>query len=703
MDLHVQVTFSTRDKRYSVPEHPISIPRSSTCDDLQNILRELLESRGDTVSFDFLINNEFVEGTLDEFLKKKSLTLEVISIEFTVRQEAPEAIQSINFDDYVSCVKRSEKLILVGDYCGNVQLHTVKSADPLLTITLEEKVKCLEWIKKGSKASDDSIFVTGDFNQNIRLWVLNIEKNSLVCAAICKGHSNTVMSLASTSSIPGCQANVFASGSSDNKIKIWSASPDKSDLSLETGGISHVPKSEEKIPVRIPRLTLAGHNAMVTQVCWYNEGGAGAISTAAAPRLLSCSWDQSLRLWDVDAKCDGGNDKDVAAAPKCGEARRVVVGSALNDLSASPQGILVAACDNKVRIYDLRAKDALAQVGFQSHSGWLTSVAWAPHRSDQFVTGSIDKTVKLWDTRRISAPLYDLMGHQDMVTCVNWAQPDEDGQHYIVSSSADAKMPLILLCGYPCSGKTTITEKLVEMLREGSPECDIEIVSEQAIAQANQAYKGEEGKDPREAIFKNTASEKQLRAQIKSDTERVLSKKKGASTGVVIVDGTNFIKALRYDTFCIAKSLGQKQAVIHCTTPENMCREINTKMLAGTILFTKSSKTKVKQNKTTVISRSVAPDYIQLVEKATNKVINLILEAQSKGEEKMCLPKQEDICLQLASNIHPWTRSTLAKAKRNFLAFLRSGQRATKVNEDEMCVLFVGFLNNESQRDAFLA
>lgn len=77
-------------------------------------------------------------------------------------------------------------------------------------------------------------------------------------------------------------------------------------------------------------------------------------------------------------------------------------------------------------------------------------------------------------------------------------------------------MPLILLCGYPCSGKTTITEKLVEMLREEKPECDIEIVSEEAIAKANQAYKGEE-KDPREAIFKNTALEKQLRAQIKSD------------------------------------------------------------------------------------------------------------------------------------------------------------------------------------------
>lgn len=57
--------------RYSVPSHPISIPRSSKYDDLQSILRELLEGRGESISFDFLINNEFIEGTLDDFLTKK--------------------------------------------------------------------------------------------------------------------------------------------------------------------------------------------------------------------------------------------------------------------------------------------------------------------------------------------------------------------------------------------------------------------------------------------------------------------------------------------------------------------------------------------------------------------------------------------------------------------------------------------------------
>ncbi|BHF65490.1 WD repeat-containing protein 12 [Sparganum proliferum] len=437
MSRHVQLTFFTRDSRFSVPSDPISVPVSSTVNDLQNIITQLLNE--ELVVFDFLINNEFIDGTLDEFINKKKISSEIIDVEYTARQAAPVVAGEIVHEDFVSCVRRRQNYILTSAYDGAVRLQTVDKKDPIFTLTLNEKVKVVEWVTLGETSTEESLFLTGGFAQVVRLWVWNPTLRSVRCAAVCRGHQGTILSMASTSQINNSKDKLFASGSWDSSIKIWSSDPNETDLSEETGGISHQRKSEDKLPVRIPRLTLAGHRNMVSKVAWLEEAG------QSQPKLVSCSWDQTIRVWDVTASASD-------TTGKCGESRCISVGSPLHDLSVAPQGVLVGASDNKVRIYDLRAKDALAQIGFQGHTAWLSSVAWAPHRPDQFVTGSVDQSVRLWDTRNLTASLYDLMGHTDMVTCVDWAAPvlqgkpggggDRQPQHYILSSSGDGTVKI---------------------------------------------------------------------------------------------------------------------------------------------------------------------------------------------------------------------------------------------------------------------
>lgn len=87
------------------------------------------------------------------------------------------------------------------------------------------------------------------------------------------------------------------------------------------------------------------------------------------------------------------------------------------------------------------------------------------------------------------------------------------------------------------------------------------------------------------------------------------------------------------------------------------------------------------------------------------------MEAQSRGDAELRLPNQEDAVLDLANNTkeEAWTPATLAKAKRNFLGFVRFGLGAgvtarvtNQTSEEEVSALFVRFLGNEAQKPAFL-
>ena len=51
---------------------------------------------------------------------------------------------------------------------------------------------------------------------------------------------------------------------------------------------------------------------------------------------------------------------------------------------------------------------------FNSHTDWVTSIAWSPHSEHQVLTSSHDKSAKLWDTRA-AVPLHTLEGHTDKV------------------------------------------------------------------------------------------------------------------------------------------------------------------------------------------------------------------------------------------------------------------------------------------------
>ena len=118
-------------------------------------------------------------------------------------------------------------------------------------------------------------------------------------------------------------------------------------------------------------------------------------------------------------------------------------------------------------------------------------------------------------------------------------------------------MPLVLLCGLPCSGKTRRVDELVEYIKAN---CDKEVHVVQddfSVVSKNDCYVS-----PRE--------EKMTRGNLKSSAERLLT-----IDSIVILDSLNYIKGFRYELFCISKHVKTPHCVLLCDTSMDKAREWN--------------------------------------------------------------------------------------------------------------------------------
>lgn len=119
-------------------------------------------------------------------------------------------------------------------------------------------------------------------------------------------------------------------------------------------------------------------------------------------------------------------------------------------------------------------------------------------------------------------------------------------------------MPLVLLCGIPCSGKTQRARELAEYIKSRGYDGPMQILEDDF---------GDSGKDH---CYTDSRQEKILRAKHKSETERCLNEE-----SVVILDSPNYIKGYRYELYCTSKHLHTPHCVVWCNTPVEVAREWN--------------------------------------------------------------------------------------------------------------------------------
>ena len=128
-------------------------------------------------------------------------------------------------------------------------------------------------------------------------------------------------------------------------------------------------------------------------------------------------------------------------------------------------------------------------------------------------------------------------------------------------------MPLIIISGIPCSGKTTISNLLSNYIIENTTFKSVQILNEEFL------------NIDKKIAYIDSISERKYRGNLKSAVEKYLTK-----DCVVICDSLNYIKGFRYELFCRARALLTPSCVVYCDADLNISEAHNNDVYDPAIL-----------------------------------------------------------------------------------------------------------------------
>ncbi|KAK9368676.1 chromatin associated protein KTI12 [Lipomyces kononenkoae] len=254
-------------------------------------------------------------------------------------------------------------------------------------------------------------------------------------------------------------------------------------------------------------------------------------------------------------------------------------------------------------------------------------------------------------------------------------------------------MPIILITGYPCSGKTTRAKEIMAAFQSKAPDRKVHLVSDEML-------------DIDKSVYRDAKQEKIARASVMSAIKRYLSRE-----DIVVVDGLNYIKGFRYQIFCEAKAEQTTFAVVHVGTPKDLCRlwnegvqnnpwpddlldalvfryeepngmnrwdsplytvpysdpEITVYEGIFPALFESIVHAKAKPpNFATILKPAVSADYIYELDHQTQDVVKTLLSRQQEGGVGQIVVISEDCAVHLP--IENVATAQLQRLRRNFVA-----------------------------------
>lgn len=301
-------------------------------------------------------------------------------------------------------------------------------------------------------------------------------------------------------------------------------------------------------------------------------------------------------------------------------------------------------------------------------------------------------------------------------------------------------MPLIVVTGLPSCGKSTVANKIADLLKEkiaeaktsGRPGANLNVIlhSDETLGIPHDDY--------RESRTEKSARGAQMTA-IKRDLTR---------NNIVILDSLCYIKGFRYQLFCEVKSMATTHCVIQLLAPLDICLSRNAarpqneqwdpeliKQLEMRyeepdgrsrwdsplipVLFDDTEvpiddvwkalvypSKQLKSNNATMLKQANSGNFLQELDKLTQQVISKVVEYQQiqgaggigsggtvvieKGDREEGIP---DLLVELPLKVV--STAQLQRIRRTYVALNRV--RAVEINR--IVPLFVEYLNNSLNND----